>query len=297
MTRALLLGFSLASAACSHATTSAPAPEPAGPIYRFKIGALDAVALADGAFHLPNDGKMVGVDHSPSEIGDLLAAAGLPRDRIDIDIHPLLVKDGAHVLLFDTGLGEHGKPTGGNLPQALAAAGVAPGDVTDIFISHMHGDHVGGLVTAAGALAFPNAAIHMSAPEWAAMQADDDAKKIATAIAPKVAPFEPDAQLLPEVTAVATPGHTPGHSSYEIASGGEKLFYLGDVAHHWVISLAHPSWTIGFDRDKPAAQAMRQQTLAKLAAAHERVFAVHFPFPGLGYVSARGDGFAWDASK
>jgi glyoxylase-like metal-dependent hydrolase (beta-lactamase superfamily II) len=177
--------------------------------------------------------------------------------------------------------------------KSLAAAGVAPADITDIFISHAHGDHVGGLVTA-GALVYPNAAIHMSAPEWAAMQADDKAKPIATAIAAKVAPFEPGAKLLPEVTAVATPGHTAGHSSYEIASNGEKLFYLGDVAHHFVISLAHPTWSIAFDGDKPAAQAMRQQTLAKLAADHELVYAVHFPFPGLGHIQAKGDGFAWD---
>jgi glyoxylase-like metal-dependent hydrolase (beta-lactamase superfamily II) len=263
-----------------------------GEIHRFKIGALDAVALKDGGFELPNDGKVVGVGKDPAEISAVLAKAGAPTDHLELSIQPLLVNDGAHVLLFDTGLGNMDPSRPGKLLESLAMTGVAPAAITDIFISHSHGDHIGGLVDTSGALTFPNATIHMSEPEWQSMQANDKLKAVVTAITPKVAAFAPGAKLLPEVTAIATPGHTPGHSSYDISSGSEHLFYLGDLAHHWVLSVQKPTWPVAFDKD-PAAQAMRQSTLAKLAADKTRVYAVHFPFPGLGHVVGEGDNLSW----
>ena len=109
-------------------------------------------------------------------------------------------------------------------------------------------------------------------------------------IAAKVAAFEPGAQVLPLVKAIATPGNTPGHSSYQIA---DQLFYLGDVAHHSVISVQRPAWPIAVDGDRSAAEAVRSRTVAMLAEHHIRVFAVHFPFPGIGQFVARGPTFAW----
>jgi glyoxylase-like metal-dependent hydrolase (beta-lactamase superfamily II) len=196
------------------------------------------------------------------------------------------------VALFDTGSGG-AFPNSGWLPRALATTGVAPGSVTDIFISHAHPDHIGGLVDKSGALVFPAATVHLSAPEWAAMQQNAEAKAITAAITPKVVAFEPGANVIAGVRAVSTIGHTPGHSSYEISSGSEKLFYLGDLAHHAIISVQRPAWSIQFDMDHAAAEAMRQKTLAALAADHERVYGVHFPFPGIGHVTAKGDGLAW----
>ena len=284
----------VALAACSSSSKKAePAPPAAddspGKAQAFTIGSLEAVALLEGEFIFPNDGKILGQGHV-EETAALLEAAGLSKDEIHLSIQPLLVKAGGKVLLFDTGAGPMA-PTTGLLPASLAKAGVAPGDVTDVFISHAHGDHVGGLV-ANGALAFPAATIHLSAPEWAAVQADDKAKDLATAIGPKVATFEPGAQILPEVQAVATIGHTPGHSSYLIGTGDARIFYLGDVAHHSVISVQQPSWTIQFDGGD-AAKTMREQTLAKLAADNTRVYGVHFPFPGIGHVVARSGTLVW----
>jgi len=290
--------------ACSHdkpATITTPTTTAAGSndtgdageIHPFKLGTLDAIALKDGGFEMKNDGKMIGVGHSPEEISAILTKAGAPGDHFELSIQPLLVKDGAHVLLFDTGLGVADPSRPGRLLKSLALAGIAPAAITDIFISHAHGDHVGGLVDGTGALAFPNATIHMSAPEWQSMQANDKLAAIVAGITPKLAAFEPGAKLLPEVTAVATPGHTPGHSSYDISSNGEHLFYLGDVAHSYIISVQQPSWTIQFDGDHEAAAAMRQQTLAKLAADKTRVYAVHFPFPGIGHVVGEGDNLSW----
>ena len=284
---------------CTACSGAGPGPKPvvatAGRAERIQIGGLEAYALEEGHLELPNDGQMFGVGRPPAEIGDLLAAAGAPRDPIRLDIQCLLVKTGDRVILFDTGMGTFAVDGTGRLPQSLALAGVQPAAVTDIFISHTHGDHVGGLVTKAGALAFPAATIHISAPEWAAFQAMTEAEigTYVAAMTPKVAPFEPGAQVLPIVKAVATPGHTPGHSSFEIGTGADKVFYLGDVAHHSIISVQRLAWTMKVDADQQAGEAMRRQTLAKLAADHARVFAVHFPFPGVGHVVADSSGLVW----
>jgi glyoxylase-like metal-dependent hydrolase (beta-lactamase superfamily II) len=283
-------------AACSSSSSPPKAPaETKGRAQRFQIGNLEAYAVADGVIVVPNDGQVLGFGRPATETADVLAAAGLPRDMIRLDIQCLLVKAADHVVLFDTGAGAVSWADAGHLVSSLAVAGVEPSAITDIFISHAHGDHVGGLLTKDGALTFPAATIRMSAPEWASLQAntDDDSKRLAAAIAGKVVAFEPGAQVLPDVKAIATQGHTPGHSSYEIGSGADKVFYIGDVAHHFVVSVQRPAWSIQFDGDKPAAEAMRIATLTRLAAEQARVFAVHFPFAGVGHVVADGEGFVW----
>ena len=131
------------------------------------------------------------------------------------------------------------------------------------------------------------------APEWAAMQENPNAAKLVAAIGRKVATFEPGAPVLPGVTAVALEGHTPGHSAYEIASGDERLLYIGDAAHHYIVSVQRPDWTVEYDQDAPRAQAARRALLKRAADGNLRVYAVHFPFPGLGHVKAQGDAYVW----
>lgn len=275
-------------------TVDAPAAQAESVVSRFKIGALDAAAVSDGTITAANDGKTFGVGRSASDVAGVLAAAGLPQDHLELSIQPLLVRSGPQVLLFDTGAGDVAFAKGGKLPASLRAAGVEPSQVTDIFLSHAHPDHVGGLLGANGALAFPNAAIHMSAAEWGAMKANRDQMALAAAITPKVVTFQPGAVILPGlVTAVQVKGHTPGHSAYEIASGEERLLYIGDTAHHSVISVQKPDWTIDYDVDAPAAQASRRAFLQRAADQNLRLYAVHFPFPGVGHVKVQGDGFIW----
>ena len=285
-----------AATAPAPAATTAPAPTPAASadVFRFKIGALDAAALKDGDIDTPNDGKTFGVGQPIEQVVAVLQAAGVDTGVLHLSIQPLLVRSGERVLLFDTGAAGVSFAKGGRLTASLRAAGVEPAQVTDIFISHRHDDHVGGLLTQDGALAFANATVHLSAPEWDALKADTKAKALVAALTPKVDAFKPGAELVPGVvTAVANDGHTPGHSAYEITSGNERLLYIGDTAHHYVVSVQQPDWTIAYDENPKIAEPRRRELLQRAADQDLRVYAVHFPFPGLGRIVEQPQGLVW----
>lgn len=291
---ALLLATALASSlALAGAAAAAPVVvQPAA--QSFTLGSLRVTALADADNVLANDGMVFGLGVGPDAVAGVLRAAGLPSDKVTLSVDGLLVQGAGRVMLFDTGLGP---AVHGALAASLAKAGVEPGAVTDVLITHSHGDHVGGLATADGKPAFPNAAIHLSAPEWAFMQSQDSGKALAAIIRPQVKPFEPGAEVLQGsgfgVTSVSLAGHTPGHSGYEIVSGTQHMLDMGDTAHSSVVSLTRPDWAIGYDTDKDEGVATRRAELARLAASHELVFAPHFPYPGVGRITASGGAFAW----
>jgi glyoxylase-like metal-dependent hydrolase (beta-lactamase superfamily II) len=283
---------------------AAPALAQADDARTFAIGDFSAMALRDGTISLPNDNKVFGVGQKPEEVAAVLSAAGLPTDHLELSVQPLLVRTAERVMLFDTGAGGNMGPTAGKLAASMAAAGVAAATVTDIFISHSHGDHVGGLLNAAGALAFPNATIHISAPEWAFLKGMTAAQaegagvgqhaKLIAAITPKIATFEPGADIIPDaVKAVDIKGHTPGHSGYMIRSKNKSVFYVGDTVHHFVVSTHKPEWTCGFDTDAATSQASRKAVLGAAAAKGQLLYAYHFPFPGVGKVKSQGAGFVW----
>lgn len=278
---ALGLGLGLGSAACAQPTPAAPEPAATA----FKVGELELVALRDTQFLRPNDGTVFGLDAGPAAVAQVLKAAGAPSDTIALGVDALLVRTGGRLVLIDTGVG-------GALQASLAKAGHTPDQVSDILITHTHGDHVGGLVKD-GRLAFPNATIRMSAAEWTWLQGKAAQADLAKAIAGKVETFEPGAVVAPGITAKAIAGHTPGHVGYEIASGEARLLDIGDTAHSFIISLARPDWKVGFDTDKDVARESRIAALKALAASGELVFSPHFPYPGVGRVEARGEGFVW----
>ncbi len=299
----------LALAACSK-TADAPAPEPAGAatpaaaeaqkapvsqnVHSFTIGDLAAMALRDGGMQVPNDNEVFGVGRTPEEVAAVLSAAGQPTGELALTIQPLLVKTQDRVLLFDTGAGSLFGPGAGKLSVSLGEAAVDPQSVTDIFISHSHGDHVGGLVNAEGALAFPNATIHLSNAEWQHMSGNTQYAALVAAMKPKVSGFAPGAELIPGVVkAVEVKGHTPGHSAYLISSGADSLLYVGDSMHHFVVSVQKPEWTISFDGDHATASTSRADLIARSAASGQRIYAVHFPFPGIGKFAQQGEGQVW----
>jgi glyoxylase-like metal-dependent hydrolase (beta-lactamase superfamily II) len=270
----------------------------------FKIGSYSAVALKDGELEEPIDGKSFVVGQPNEVVGAVLKAGGAPADHFEFSIQPLLVHAGAYVLLFDTGAGGFFGDIAGKLPESMMAAGEKPASVTDIFISHAHGDHIGGLVTLTGALAFPNAAIHISAPEWKWLSglSADEAKNfgiqqvsaLVNAIKPKVVPFEPGAELLPGIVkAVELKGHTPGHSGYRIGSGADSVLVFGDAMHSFVISVGKPSWRVAFDSDQQLGAATRVALVNSSATSGQRLYSEHFPFPGIGKIVKTKDGARW----
>jgi len=275
------------------------APAASVDVYEFKVGELSAVALKAGGFNLPNDANTIGVGRAPEEIASLLSGAGVSTTELSLSIQPLLVKADDKVLLFDTGLANNDK-----LATSMQEAGIEPASITDVFISHAHGDHIGGLLDASNALMFANATIHMSEAEAAFIKGMDEtaaaglgagrhAALISVAI-PKVQTFAPDSEIIPGlVKAVDIKGHTPGHSGYLITSGSESLLYIGDTAHHHVVSVQQPEWTIRFDGDAPTAQASRKSLIEQNAAAGQRIYAVHFPFPGIGKFTKTGERAVW----
>jgi glyoxylase-like metal-dependent hydrolase (beta-lactamase superfamily II) len=169
---------------------------------------------------------------------------------------------------------------------------VRPEEVTDVFITHSHFDHVGGLA-GPGGLRFPNAVIHMSAREWTFLKSQPQNAKLVLAISPKVRPFEPGETLAPGVRAIPLYGHTPGHVAYEIMSGDQRLLDIGDLAHSSIVSLARPDWAMAYDQDQVAGAATRVRTLDRLASNKTLIFAPHFPFPGIGTIERDGAGYVF----
>jgi glyoxylase-like metal-dependent hydrolase (beta-lactamase superfamily II) len=309
MKPAFFLAPLLLAVAFTASAQSDDEPETAPPsndVRTFTLGEFSALALRDGTISVPNDNKVFGVGHTHAEVAAILTEAGQPTDRLELSLQPLLVKTAERVMLFDTGAGTNMGPSAGKLRASLDAAGTAPALVTDIFISHSHGDHVGGLLNAEGALAFPNATIHISAPEWAylkGMTAEQASAAgvgqhaaLIAAITPKVAVFEPGADIVPNaVKAVDIKGHTPGHSGYMIHSGKASLFYVGDTVHHFVVSVRKPEWTCGFDMDATTSQASRKAVLGAAATSGQVIYAFHFPFPGVGKIGGRDGALSWAA--
>ena len=297
----LMLAALLGAAACSPEAQTAPgeAAAPAAPVSpdvsAVRIGSLEATALRDGTIKVPAGNAEMSPWTNTAEVSALLTAGGVTDGTVHLSIQPLLVRDGERVVLIDAGAGGQ-MGTEGKLIASLRAAGVEPSQVTDVLISHAHGDHVGGLVVADGKLTFPNAVIRMSAPEWTFAQAgaaEAGAGALLAAITPKVEPFAPGAQVTPSIRAVPLAGHTPGHSGYEIVSGDDRLLYIGDAMHSSIISVERPEWRNIWDNDSAAAVATRQGLLERGVSATQRIYGVHFPFPGVGRFQRRDDGFVW----
>jgi glyoxylase-like metal-dependent hydrolase (beta-lactamase superfamily II) len=285
----MILAASILTAAAGVAATTGPiAVEPAAT--KFNIGKLTAFALHDADIAVANDGSVFGVDGSTDDVAKVLKAAGAPPDVITLSVDALLVKVKDHVVLIDSGLGPKAH---GVLSQSLKKAGLSANDISDVLITHVHGDHVGGLAAADGTPAFPKAKVRMSNAEWVFMQSQSDLAPLVKTISAQVQTFEPGTVVAPGITAVAIKGHTPGHMGYEIVNGDDRLLDIGDSAHSSIVSLVRPDWAMGFDSDRAVAKASREKLLSDLSKSHERVFSPHFPYPGVGTVESEGVHYRW----
>jgi len=274
--------------------------------FRMKVGDFEVTALSDGTVELPVDKLLTGT--TPEKVNKALAAAFL-KSPVEGSVNAYLINTGAKLVLIDTGASNLLAPTLGKLAANLKAAGYKPEQVDEIYITHMHVDHVGGL-TAAGKAVFPNAVVRAAKAEgdyWLTQANADKApdamkaffKNAIDSLKPyvtggKYKPFEgADVQLVPGIRALNTAGHTPGHTIYVLESKGEKMVFWGDLLHVAAVQFPDPSVTIQFDYDSKAAAPQRKKQLAEAAAKSHYVAAAHISFPGIGHVRTEGSGYEW----
>ncbi|CAN7650442.1 MBL fold metallo-hydrolase [Neorhizobium tomejilense] len=278
-------------------------------VYRYKVGDIGVTVLSDG-FRITTslDGYILNVEKL--ELLAALAEAGLPTDHMKNVYTPVLIETGGRRVLIDTGIGEsmfeQTKGERGRLLTNLAAAGFDRNAIDAVVISHFHPDHVNGLLMADGTPAFANAEILVPEREWVFWMDDGEMgrasegrmaelfhnnRRVFDALDRKVTRFAWDSEVAPGVTAVGTPGHSIGHTSFAVSSGTARVFVQGDVNNQSVVFSKNPEWQGGFDHDPVEASATRRRVYAMLAAEKTMLQAYHHPFPGLAQVEQDGTGF------
>jgi len=296
----LLLGYtSIATAAAPQLKTSAPG------YYRMMLGDFEVTALSDGTVDLKMADLLTNIP--TARIHSALARQHL-KDPVEVSVNAYLINTGSKLVLIDAGAGTFFGPTVGKLMANLKASGYQPEQVDEIYITHMHADHVGGLV-AGNQIAFPNAIVRADQREgdfWLSKSNMDTAPKEAKQVfegamasinpyvaAGKFKPFNGNTDLMPGIKAVAARGHTPGHTVYLIESKDQRLVLWGDLMHSAAVQFPEPSVTIKFDTDSKAAAAQRKAQYADAAKRGYWVAAAHLPFPGIGHLRADGKGYDW----
>ena len=291
------------AAACLAGPTWAAAPmakTPAPGWSRVMLGQFEITPLSDGTVDLPVD-KLLAQDAKKTTTALAKAHLKAPLETSD---NAYLVNTGSKLVMIDSGAGSFFGPTLGRLVANMKAAGYAPEQVDEIYITHFHGDHVGGLVSNAAAV-FPNATVRASKAEadhWLSKDKLDKAKDkgpfqaAQKALDPYVKagrfkPFEGNTELVPGVTANPTGAHTPGHTTYMVESGGQKLLLVGDLIHVAAVQMENPAVTIQFDSDQKAAAAARKTAFDAAAKGGYLIGGAHLQFPGMGYLATEGKGY------
>jgi len=312
--RRLLMGAAAASAvtatwpvlATSTASAAvAPAGKQAPGFYRYKVGEFELTQIADGAATFPMpDGFVQNV--SKEQALAAAEAAYMPAGKVTVPFNPVVINTGSKLVLIDAGYGPGIGPSVGLLPVNMAAAGIDPKAIDIVVLSHLHPDHINGIKTADGALAFPNAEIKAPEPDWAFWMSDDNmgkapnemmkkyfanTRKILADIAGKVTRYEWGKEVAPGVTALDTNGHTPGHTSFAVASGSARLLVQSDVTNIPEFFLRNPDWHVAYDVDPDQAAQTRHKFYDMAAAEKALIAGFHFSFPSLGHVEKDGNNY------
>ncbi len=278
------------------ATTQAPG------FYRYKVGDFQITAIHDGFAGRPLEGFIRNA--KLEDVQKAMGAAGLSTERLPLTFTSLVINTGAKLIVIDTGNGNSGAPTSGRWMENFKAAGFSPDQIDTILISHFHGDHINGLRLKDGAAQFPNVEIKVPEPEWAFWM--DDARMNAASDAlkggfqgarrvfkdmPNVSRFQWGKEVAPGITAIQTDGHTPGHTSFMISSGGAQFIALGDVTNMPSLFVRHPGWHAVFDMNGEIAERSRRKMLDMAASEKAQVAFYHAPFPATGHIVRDGSGY------
>ena len=286
--------------------------------YRFKIGDFQATVISDGYGPIPV-GPIFAMNASEAELAPVLKANFMPP-VIQATNNILVVDTGRERILVDTGFGEKLGPFFGSFPGLeanLCRAGITPGSIDLVVTSHCHLDHIGGLVTKSGALAFPKALFVFVDTEWNYWTGNRYESDVNSSPMPdpfKQATIGAARENLPpvadrsrfvkqggEITSgvhyIAAPGHSPSHASILFTSDKEQFMHMGDIAHNPVTSLQHPDWTPVFDHDPAQAIKSRKAILDRVATDAVMVMGYHFPFPAIGHVVRHGTAYHWEAAQ
>jgi glyoxylase-like metal-dependent hydrolase (beta-lactamase superfamily II) len=294
------LAISTSEAAAPPSSTQAPG------FYRYKVGDFEISVVTDGAATFPLPDKFV-PNHPKDEVQKALEDAHQPAGSVTVPFTPIVINTGSKLVLIDTGYGPEmrvkSKGAVGQLPANLAAAGIDPKSIDAVVISHMHQDHVFGLRTADGGLAFPNAEVLVPAADWAYWMSDAEMNKLPdgytksvypgirktfAGLENKVTKYEGGKEIIPGITTLATPGHTPGHTSFVVASGSAKLLVQSDVTNIPHLFLRNPDWQLMYDVDPNTAADTRKKFYDMASAEKALIQGFHFPFPSAGYVEKEG---------
>jgi glyoxylase-like metal-dependent hydrolase (beta-lactamase superfamily II) len=303
-----LVGVSVVSAAASAQQASPPvfAPKQAPGYYRFELGDFEVIALLDGTH--PFDATGLAVGAKPGEMQRLLDQAYL-KSPVEGMITAFLVKTTDKLVLIDTGAGDLYGRDGGLLVANLKAAGYGPEQVDEIYLTHLHRDHVGGLMRG-GYKVFPRAIVRVSKAEADFWLDDANRAKVPAILGPmfdgaeqvlkpyiaagRFKPFEGEAPLTTGITPVVAPGHTPGHRQYLVQSRGQTLLVWGDTVHVMPAQIPDPHIAIKYDTDAASAVGSRETALAAAAAKGWWIAGAHISFPGIGHIRRTGrDSFEW----
>ena len=272
-------------------------------VHRLKLGNFEVTTILDGYIEL--DPKLL---NAPQDVVQrLMETANLPYGPIRTPVNTFLVNTGDKLVLLDTGGAKFLGPTAGRLVQGLAAAGVEPAQIDEIYITHMHGDHLHGAVTPEGGALFPNAVLRIAQQDvdyWlnpdveaAAPAAQKGpfmpAKRAKAGYGDRVKPFKQGEELIPGITALAAVGHTPGHTCFMVTSGSAKMLAIGDLIHIAPVQFANPEVSIAFDWEQPKASSSRMNMFDLAAKENILIAAVHLPFPGLGTLRKEGKSYAY----
>jgi glyoxylase-like metal-dependent hydrolase (beta-lactamase superfamily II) len=307
---AATLAPALAPLAPSRTRAAAPPAGSQAPgWYRYKVGSIEVTVVTDGANKFKFADTHV-TNKTRDEVNAALAAAYYEKDMMTTPYNPLVVNTGSKLVVIDTGTGEanfaRSKGVTGQFQNNLKAAGIDRNAVDAVLISHFHGDHINGLLAPDDRPAFPNAEILVPAAEWKYFMDDGEMsrapagrmqdvfkglRRVFDALGRKVTPYEPNKEVVPGITAIATPGHTPGHNSHIIASGASKVYVQADVTHVPYLFARHPDWHAFYDQDGKMAEETRRKVYDMLAAERMMVQGFHYPFPSLAYVEKSGTGY------